>query len=200
MIQSSFAKDDDGKAFDCRIVNTSSIWHRHGNIDLDVLRADEATQRKKYPGFRGVYGNSKLAQILHATYLQRVFDEAKVPIVCSSVHPGVILTNIFKIDRQPLLWRFCYMLTYPAWYFGFRSLEQGARGNIYCVTAPTGHQESTWGGHLEPGGYHTNLVPTKPIDKYQQSSDGEHMRKLYEYSLDVLQLSPLSFSELMLVE
>ena len=53
--------------FDCRIINTSSCYHEFGRIDIDTLKSDEETQRKKFKGVSGKetdYGASKLAQIM----------------------------------------------------------------------------------------------------------------------------------------
>ncbi|RVW42012.1 Short-chain dehydrogenase TIC 32, chloroplastic [Vitis vinifera] len=42
------------------------------------------------------YGQSKLANVLHANELARLFKEDGVDITANSLHPGAIVTNIFR--------------------------------------------------------------------------------------------------------
>ena len=101
------------------------------------------------------------------------------------------MTSIFKLDRQPIYMKLAYLLTCPAWYFGMRTLEEGGRCSVYCAVAPIGDHKSEWGGEFLPGAYHANMKPVAPLDKYKQSADEETMRKLYEYSVEALKLTPL---------
>jgi len=177
-------------SFDCRIVNTSSLWHKHGHIDIDTLCSDEATQRAKYKGLKGTYGDSKLAQILHTTYLQReILDKYGLSISACSVHPGGVRTNIFNMNKRSLAVYVLMNVVYPAFYFGLRNPEQGARNSIYCAVAPIGRSE--WGGAFVPGGYHEDMRGRATRDPHQQSTNVEEMRRLYQYSLDMLNLKAM---------
>jgi len=52
------------------------------------------------PGFAR-YGRTKLANILFTKSLQKQFDEAQIPIIAISVHPGVVYSRASQIyDRQ----------------------------------------------------------------------------------------------------
>jgi len=187
MIRSS-VKD---KSFDCRIVNTSSCWHKYGQIDVETLKSDEETRRKAFKVGRPDYGASKLAQIMHATYLQmEIFSFHNIAISACSIHPGGVRTNIFKTDKWPVFARWILFLLYPAWYFGLRNAEEGSRCTTYCAVAPIGYK-SEWGGKFVPGAYHENMKPVATYDTTGQGANTEEMKKLYEYSIDALKVKKL---------
>ncbi|KAL8196246.1 hypothetical protein R6Q57_025246 [Mikania cordata] len=76
-----------------RIVLVSSEAHRltyKGGIMFDKLN-DEKCYNKYY-----AYGQSKLANILHAKELTRRLKEEGVDITVNSLHPGVIATNLAR--------------------------------------------------------------------------------------------------------
>ncbi|KAH9672209.1 NAD(P)-binding Rossmann-fold superfamily protein [Citrus sinensis] len=76
-----------------RIVNLSSIAHQYtykGGIRFQKINDRAGYSDKK------AYGQSKLANILHANELSRRFQEEGVNITANSVHPGLIMTNLFK--------------------------------------------------------------------------------------------------------
>merc|ERR1719333_172045 len=126
----------------------------------------------------GDYGDSKLAQIMHATYLQReILSKNNIAISACSIHPGGVRTNIFRTDTWPFYVRWALYLIYPAWYFGLWNTEQGSRNSIYCAVAPIGDHRSDWGGEFVPGAYHEKMQPVATYDKKGQGSDAEEMRK-----------------------
>ncbi|PIN22259.1 Dehydrogenases with different specificities (related to short-chain alcohol dehydrogenases) [Handroanthus impetiginosus] len=76
-----------------RIVNVSSEAHRipYGEgIRFDKLNDEEGYKRW------GAYGQSKLANVLHANELARRLKEEGADITANSLHPGVITTNLFR--------------------------------------------------------------------------------------------------------
>lgn len=76
-----------------RIVNISSEGHKwpySGGIRFDNIN-DESTFKTHL-----AYNQSKLANILHTNELSKRFKEGKVNITANSVHPGAIMTNIFR--------------------------------------------------------------------------------------------------------
>ncbi|XP_024986014.1 short-chain dehydrogenase TIC 32, chloroplastic-like isoform X2 [Cynara cardunculus var. scolymus] len=74
-----------------RIINVSSVGHRFANKGTfsDQIN-DESSYSHVY-----AYGLSKLANILHANELARRLKEG-VDITANSLHPGFIVTNIFR--------------------------------------------------------------------------------------------------------
>uniref|UniRef100_A0A7C9B239 Protochlorophyllide reductase n=1 Tax=Opuntia streptacantha TaxID=393608 RepID=A0A7C9B239_OPUST len=95
-----------------RIVNLSSIAHRHtykGGIRFHKINDKSGYSDKK------AYGQSKLANILHANELSRRLKKEDANVTVNSVHPGIIMTNLmrhsyflmrlFKLITGPFIWK-----------------------------------------------------------------------------------------------
>ncbi|MEU4746904.1 oxidoreductase, partial [Actinosynnema sp. NPDC023658] len=76
-----------------RVVTVSSNAHRVGSIDFDDLQ----WERKPYRAMRA-YAQSKLANLLFTSELQRRLDEVGSPVVATAAHPGMAATNLLKPD------------------------------------------------------------------------------------------------------
>ncbi|KAH6770890.1 Rossmann-fold superfamily protein [Perilla frutescens var. hirtella] len=76
-----------------RIVNVSSTAHRYSY--KQGIRFDKINDQQGYSRFLA-YGQSKLANILHANELGRRLKEEGADITANSLHPGVITTNLFR--------------------------------------------------------------------------------------------------------
>ncbi|XP_018512562.1 short-chain dehydrogenase TIC 32 B, chloroplastic isoform X1 [Brassica rapa] len=76
-----------------RILNLSSIAHIY--TYKEGIKFDSINDICCYSDKRA-YGQSKLANILHANELSRQLQEEGVNITVNSVHPGLILTNLFQ--------------------------------------------------------------------------------------------------------
>src|SRR6202050_4979893 len=72
-----------------RVVTVSSGAHRMGSIDLDDLN----WERKRYSAWRA-YGQSKLANLLFTSELQRRVDAAGSLLRALAAHPGYSHTNL----------------------------------------------------------------------------------------------------------
>jgi NAD(P)-dependent dehydrogenase (short-subunit alcohol dehydrogenase family) len=72
-----------------RIVTVSSTGHRFGEIRLDDLN----WERRSYNSWRA-YGQSKLANLLFTTELQRRLTEAGSTVRAMAAHPGYTATNL----------------------------------------------------------------------------------------------------------
>ncbi|XP_010543328.1 PREDICTED: short-chain dehydrogenase TIC 32, chloroplastic-like isoform X2 [Tarenaya hassleriana] len=111
-----------------RIVNLSSIAHNftypHG------LRFDSLNDVSRYSDKRA-YGQSKLANILHALELSRRLQEEGVNITVNSVHPGLILTNLFQ--HTALLMKFLKYFSFFLW----KTIPQGAATTCYVALHPS---------------------------------------------------------------
>jgi len=76
---------------EARIINTSSVTHLWGRIDLDDLNF-----KKKWVS-TGPYASSKLALIL---FTQELSERLKgTNITVNALHPGVVATNIYRIGQ-----------------------------------------------------------------------------------------------------
>jgi NAD(P)-dependent dehydrogenase (short-subunit alcohol dehydrogenase family) len=72
-----------------RVVTVSSTGHRIGAIDFDDLQ----WERKRYRAWRA-YGQSKLANLLFTSELQRRLTAAGSPVLATAAHPGYAATNL----------------------------------------------------------------------------------------------------------
>jgi NAD(P)-dependent dehydrogenase (short-subunit alcohol dehydrogenase family) len=79
-----------------RVVTVSSTGHRMGTIDFDDLN----WKRKAYKPWRA-YGQSKLANLLFTSELQRRLTDAGSDVLATAAHPGYAATNLqFKSERR----------------------------------------------------------------------------------------------------
>ncbi|XP_050219818.1 short-chain dehydrogenase TIC 32 B, chloroplastic [Mercurialis annua] len=111
-----------------KIVNLSSIAHMHtysGGIAFDNIN-----NKKSYSDKRA-YGQSKLANILHAKELTRRFQEEGVNITANAVHPGIIMTPLMR--HSALLMRLFQIVSYPIW----KNVPQGAATTCYAALHPS---------------------------------------------------------------
>ncbi|WP_421844480.1 oxidoreductase [Mycobacterium sp.] len=72
-----------------RVVTVSSIMHRIGRINLEDLN----WKSRRYSGW-GAYGQSKLANLLFTSELQRRLDAVSSPLRALAAHPGYSRTNL----------------------------------------------------------------------------------------------------------
>jgi NAD(P)-dependent dehydrogenase (short-subunit alcohol dehydrogenase family) len=72
-----------------RVVTVSSGAHRFGKIDFDDLQ----WERKRYRAWRA-YGQSKLANLLFTSELQRKLTAAGSTVKATAAHPGYAATNL----------------------------------------------------------------------------------------------------------
>ncbi|GMJ13573.1 hypothetical protein like AT4G23420 [Hibiscus trionum] len=79
-----------------RIINVSSEAHRY--TYKEGIRFDEINDQSGYSSF-AAYAQSKLANVLHANELARRLKEDGVDITANSLHPGGIVTNLFRHMR-----------------------------------------------------------------------------------------------------
>jgi NAD(P)-dependent dehydrogenase (short-subunit alcohol dehydrogenase family) len=81
-----------------RVVTVSSSAHRLGSIDFDDLN----WERKPYKAWRA-YGQSKLANLLFTSELQRRLSAAGSSVLATAAHPGYAATNLqFHSERRLL--------------------------------------------------------------------------------------------------
>jgi len=104
-----------------RIVNVSSRAHLRGHINFDDLQSE-----KSYSPW-GAYSQSKLANVLHASELNRRL--AGTGVTTNSLHPGVIPTELGRNN-------FLADLFYKAGSLFMKSIEQGAATTVYAAVSP----------------------------------------------------------------
>ncbi|KAI4300134.1 hypothetical protein L6164_033545 [Bauhinia variegata] len=111
-----------------RIVNLSSIAHTY--TYEEGIRFDKLNDQIGYSD-KKAYGQSKLANILHANELSRRLKEEGVNITANSVHPGVIMTPLMR--HSSFLMHLLKMFTFYIW----KNVPQGAATTCYVALHPS---------------------------------------------------------------
>jgi NAD(P)-dependent dehydrogenase (short-subunit alcohol dehydrogenase family) len=126
-----------------KILNTSSIAHRSGRVNLDDLE-----NARNYSDF-GAYANSKLANILFTRALQQKWGASGIS--AASFHPGYVATQ-FARENSGLLHR-----VYHSWlkHLFLTSPEKGADTLVWLASTKPG---TDW----QPGGYYVKRHAQKP--------------------------------------
>ncbi|MDN5793655.1 MAG: oxidoreductase, partial [Brevibacterium aurantiacum] len=81
-----------------RVVTVSSIGHRMGTIDFDDL----SWERRPYKPMPA-YGQSKLANLLFTSELQRRLTKVGSSVIAVAAHPGLAATNLYRLQGNRLL-------------------------------------------------------------------------------------------------
>ncbi|KAK6140307.1 hypothetical protein DH2020_017846 [Rehmannia glutinosa] len=111
-----------------RIVNLSSIAHNY--TYKGGIRFEKINNKNRYDDKRA-YGQSKLANILHANELSRRLKAEGVNITANAVHPGLIMTNLFKYSG---LWMKIFKFFSC---FLWKNVPQGAATTCYVALHPS---------------------------------------------------------------
>ncbi|KAL3650506.1 Short-chain dehydrogenase TIC 32, chloroplastic [Castilleja foliolosa] len=149
-----------------RIVNVTSEAHWYPY--KEGIRFDRLNDREGYGKF-AAYGQSKLANVLHANELARRLKEDGADVTANSVHPGVIVTNIFRH-----LGIFEGLLTT----FGrlaLKNVQQGASTTCYVALHPK--LEGISGEYFADN----NLAKASA-----KAADKDLAKKLWDFSLDLI--------------
>jgi NAD(P)-dependent dehydrogenase (short-subunit alcohol dehydrogenase family) len=144
-----------------RIVIVSSDAHKSARNGLDF---DDLQSQRKYRSF-GVYGKTKLANILFTRELARRLDGTGVTV--NAVHPGFVASRFGRDDDTGLLGRIAMPLVRP---FALNA-EQGAQTSIYLASDPAVEGIT--------GAYWVKCAPVTPSDAAQ---DDAAARKLWDAS------------------
>ena len=148
--------------YQCRIINVASNAHRRATLDdfnafLSNDKRGDINYWQNVSTFQ-VYGDTKMAQILHAEKLQQEIksNDKNANVIVMSLHPGVIASGFFKVDSFSLPIKMVYYLIGPFLEtFTLINNKQGAQTTLHCALSDT---------DIKQGGYHSNcrVAPTKP--------------------------------------
>ncbi|XP_022973002.1 short-chain dehydrogenase TIC 32, chloroplastic-like [Cucurbita maxima] len=161
-----------------RIVNVSS--RRHQFSYREGIRFDKINDPSGYNGL-SAYGQSKLANILHASELARQLKEEGVNITANSLHPGAIPTNLFRYHG--LINGFLGLVGKHV----MKNVQQGAVTTCYVALHP--QMKGISGQYFADG----NVAKAS-----SQANDSELARKLWDFTqklISVLQKDDISASE-----
>uniref|UniRef100_A0A251UD62 Putative glucose/ribitol dehydrogenase n=1 Tax=Helianthus annuus TaxID=4232 RepID=A0A251UD62_HELAN len=148
-----------------RIVILSSLAHAY--TYEQGIRFEKINDKDSYS--KKAYGQSKLANILHANELTRRLKEEGVNITVNSVNPGFIMTDLMR--HSFVLMRIFQLLTYPIW----QTVVQGAATSCYVALHP--NLKGVSGKYfMYCNEYATSNLATEP----------ELAKKLWDYSRNLV--------------
>ncbi|CAO2838795.1 unnamed protein product [Amaranthus hypochondriacus] len=149
-----------------RIVNVSSEAHRF--TYSEGVRFDKLNDPSGYGSWRA-YGQSKLANILHANELNKRFKDEGVEITANSLHPGAIGTNLVRHHS------WMASMAKVVGKFALKSIPQGAATTCYVAMHP---QLKGVGGE-----YFSDCNIAKPT---AQARDASLAERLWDFSMNLI--------------
>ncbi|KAH8492370.1 hypothetical protein Peur_072985 [Populus x canadensis] len=149
-----------------RIVNVSS--RRHKFSYPEGIRFAKLNDPSGYNSL-SAYGQSKLANILHANELARQLKEDRVEVTANSVHPGLIATNLFRH------YSFLTGLVGLVGNYVIKNVQQGAATTCYVALHPK--VKGTSGQYFADSSIAKSSL---------QANDAELATKLWDFSLDLV--------------
>jgi NAD(P)-dependent dehydrogenase (short-subunit alcohol dehydrogenase family) len=162
-------------AVTARVVTLSSGVHQMGTIDFDDLN----WERKRYRPWRA-YAQSKLANLLFTSELQRRLAQAGSPVLATAAHPGYAATNLQGHSDGRLL---NFAMTQLGNRFFAQSAARGALPTLYAAVAPI-----PGGGYAGPGGFAMRGAP-KLAGRSAAARDDAAARRLWTVSEELTGVS-----------
>ncbi|KAM1407322.1 hypothetical protein ACFX2F_001925 [Malus domestica] len=154
-----------------RIVNVSSEAHRYPYPE--GIRFDKINDQAGYRSYLA-YGQSKLANILHANELARRLKEEGADITANSLHPGVIATNLFRYNSAINSNPFTKWLVNGIGRALLKNVQQGAATTCYLALHP--QVKGVTGEYFAD----SNLSKTT-----QHGQDVEMGKKLWDFTMNL---------------
>jgi NAD(P)-dependent dehydrogenase (short-subunit alcohol dehydrogenase family) len=162
-----------------RVVTISSGAHRMGKIRLD----DPNWERGGYSRWRA-YGQSKLANLLFTSELQRRLETAGSPLLATAAHPGYSATNLQHHTGSGLQDGIMAVTNRVI----AQSEEMGALNTVYAATAAV-----PGNSFIGPDGFMEQRGHPRRVGRSGAAKDDETARRLWELSEE---LTGVSFPEL----
>jgi NAD(P)-dependent dehydrogenase (short-subunit alcohol dehydrogenase family) len=151
-----------------RVVTVASGAHRAGRIDFDDLN----WERKPYRAWLA-YGQSKLANLLFTSELQRRLGAAGSSVLAMAAHPGYAATNLQFHSGS--WWQEGYMRLGN--HLFAQDEQAGALPTLYAAVA-----EIPAGSYVGPGGVLELRGAPKLVGRSRAARDPELARRLWELS------------------
>jgi NAD(P)-dependent dehydrogenase (short-subunit alcohol dehydrogenase family) len=158
-----------------RVVVIASDAHRMGSIRLDDLNWEQGG----YKSWRA-YGQSKLANLLFTSELQRRLADAGSDVRAVAAHPGYAATNLQSntgnIIQHVGMWIGNKLIA--------QSDEQGAWPTLYAAT-----QDIAGNSYVGPDGFREARGNPKLVGRSDAASDADVARKLWDLSEELTGVS-----------
>jgi NAD(P)-dependent dehydrogenase (short-subunit alcohol dehydrogenase family) len=158
-----------------RVVTVSSTAHRVGKIDLDDLN----WERRSYSRWPA-YGQSKLANLLFTSELQRRLDQAGSSVRALAAHPGYAATNLQSHTQsfiQSTVMKVSNLLV-------AQSDEMGALPTLYAAT-----EDIPGNSYVGPDGFHERRGHPTLVGRSGAARDADTARRLWELSEELTGVS-----------
>ncbi|MEU7619590.1 oxidoreductase [Micromonospora rifamycinica] len=153
-----------------RVVTVASSAHRGGKIDF----ADPNWERRPYRAFPA-YAQSKLANLLFTTELQRRLTEVGSPVRATAAHPGLAATNLLgHLDQERTLWNRLQTTLVDRF---AQSEADGALPTLYAAVA-----DVPGGSYAGPGGLFEGRGAPKLVGRSKAARDTAVARRLWTVS------------------
>jgi NAD(P)-dependent dehydrogenase (short-subunit alcohol dehydrogenase family) len=151
-----------------RVVTIASGAHRGGSIRFDDLNYE----RGGYQRWRA-YGQSKLANLLFTSELQRRLDEVGSPVRALAAHPGWAATNLQSRTENVVQNVFLAVGNRVI----AQSDEMGALPTLYAAT-----QDLPGNSYVGPDGFRESRGHPKLVGRSGAARDADQARRLWELS------------------
>ncbi len=151
-----------------RVVTVASLAHLIGSIDF----ADLNGHRKRYRGL-SAYGQSKLANLLFTSELQRRLEAVGSPVIATAAHPGLSATNLMRPADQGLGFRLGQALIGAL----TQSQDDGALPTLYAAVA-----EIPGDSYAGPGRLMGMRGAPKLVGRTRRARDASVARRLWAAS------------------
>jgi NAD(P)-dependent dehydrogenase (short-subunit alcohol dehydrogenase family) len=155
-----------------RVVTVSSTGHRMGTVHPDDL----SYEHRRYTRW-GAYGQTKLANLLFTSELQRRATEAGSSLVAAAAHPGYAATNLTSGPATGAPKFFGSVVKFGDRVFG-QSDAMGALPQLYAATMPDVVGNDYWG----PDGFAEQRGHPRRVDRNRSARDAEMARRLWDTS------------------
>jgi NAD(P)-dependent dehydrogenase (short-subunit alcohol dehydrogenase family) len=150
-----------------RVVVIASGAHRSAQLDFDDLNSERAYHRRR------VYGQTKLANLLFASELNRRLNKVGSRIKVVSAHPGLTATNL----QKPTGSRVEDALIAVAVRLFAQSADMGALSSLYAAT-----QDLAGDSYVGPDGVWGMRGHPTLVGRSDAAKDPETARELWERS------------------
>ena len=158
-----------------RVVVVASDAHRMGEIRLDDLNWEQGG----YKSWRA-YGQSKLANLLFTSELQRRLADAGSDVRAVAAHPGYAATNLQSNTGN--------VIQHVGMWIGNKLIaqsdEQGAWPTLYAAT-----QDIAGDSYVGPDGFQEARGNPTLVGRSDAASDADVARKLWELSEELTGVS-----------
>ncbi|GAA1869448.1 oxidoreductase [Brevibacterium marinum] len=151
-----------------RVVTVSSIGHRTGTIDFDDLDWERRAYRPM-----AAYGQSKLANLLFTSELQRRLTEVSAPVIATAAHPGLAATNLYQREGSRVL----ASVTEAVIGLISQSETQGSLPTLCAATA-----DIPGNSYVGPGSFWQTRGEPKLVGRSAAAEDAEVARRLWTVS------------------